>query len=54
MLTKKQKNLLIYINEKLKKDGISPSYDEMRMSSKFKVKIWNSQTNISFGRKRVL
>jgi repressor LexA len=32
MLTKKQKNLLIYINEKLKHTGISPSYDEMRMS----------------------
>ena len=32
MLTKKQKNLLIYINEKLKSDGVSPSYDEMRIS----------------------
>ena len=32
MLTKKQKNLLIFINEKLKRTGISPSYDEMRMS----------------------
>jgi repressor LexA len=32
MLTKKQKNLLIFINEKLKHTGISPSYDEMRMS----------------------
>ena len=32
MLTKKQKNLLIFINEKLKRSGISPSYDEMRMS----------------------
>jgi repressor LexA len=32
MLTKKQKNLLIFINEKLKHTGVSPSYDEMRMS----------------------
>ncbi len=32
MLTKKQKNLLIFINEKLKRTGISPSYDEMRVS----------------------
>ncbi len=38
MLTKKQKNLLIYINEKLKKDGISPSYDEMRISLSLKSK----------------
>jgi repressor LexA len=38
MLTKKQKNLLIYINEKLKTDGISPSYDEMRSSLNLKSK----------------
>ena len=38
MLTKKQKNLLIYINEKLKSDGISPSYDEMRISLNLKSK----------------
>ena len=38
MLTKKQKNLLIYINEKLKNDGVSPSYDEMRQSLNLKSK----------------
>ena len=38
MLTKKQKNLLIYINEKLKSDGFSPSYDEMRISLSLKSK----------------
>ena len=38
MLTKKQKNLLIYINEKLKNDGVSPSYDEMRISLNLKSK----------------
>ena len=38
MLTKKQKNLLIYINEKLKNDGVSPSYDEMRESLNLKSK----------------
>ena len=38
MLTKKQKNLLVYINEKLKSDGVSPSYDEMRKSLSLKSK----------------
>ena len=38
MLTKKQKNLLIFINEKLKRTGISPSYDEMRISLNLKSK----------------
>ena len=38
MLTKKQKNLLIFINEKLRRTGISPSYDEMRMSLNLKSK----------------
>ena len=38
MLTKKQKNLLIFINEKLKRTGISPSYDDMRMSLNLKSK----------------
>ena len=38
MLTKKQKNLLIYINEKLKSDGVSPSYAEMRISLNLKSK----------------
>jgi repressor LexA len=38
MLTKKQKNLLIYINEKLKNEGVSPSYDEMRESLQLKSK----------------
>jgi len=38
MLTKKQKNLLIFINEKLKRTGVSPSYDEMRVSLNLKSK----------------
>ena len=38
MLTKKQKNLLIYINEKLKSDGVSPSYEEMKDSLNLKSK----------------
>lgn len=38
MLTKKQKNLLVFINEKLKRTGISPSYDEMRISLNLKSK----------------
>jgi repressor LexA len=30
MLTRKQTDLLLYINERLQDDGISPSFDEMR------------------------
>merc|ERR1712093_466701 len=30
MLTKKQKNLLLFINKKLRSTGISPSYEEMK------------------------
>ncbi|MBO41763.1 MAG: repressor LexA [Pelagibacteraceae bacterium] len=30
MLTKKQKNLLMYINKKLRSSGVSPSYEEMK------------------------
>ena len=29
MLTKKQKNLLIFINKKIRSSGISPSYEEI-------------------------
>ncbi len=32
MLTKKQKNLLLFINKKLRSSGISPSYEEMKES----------------------
>ena len=32
MLTKKQKNLLLFINKKLRSSGISPSYEEMKLS----------------------
>ena len=38
MLTKKQKNLLLYINKKLRSTGISPSYEEMRISLNLKSK----------------
>ena len=30
MLTKKQKNLLIFINKKIRSSGVSPSYEEMK------------------------
>ena len=36
MLAKKQKDLLIYINKKIRSSGISPSYDEMRNSLNLK------------------
>ena len=32
MLTKKQKNLLLFINKKLRSSGVSPSYEEMKNS----------------------
>jgi|TARA_Y100001970_G_scaffold279519_1_gene387017 repressor LexA len=38
MLTKKQKNLLLFINKKLRSSGISPSYEEMKMSLSLKSK----------------
>jgi len=38
MLTKKQKNLLIFINKKIRSTGISPSYDEMKNSLNLKSK----------------
>ena len=30
MLTSKQRDLLIFIHERLEKDGVSPSFDEMK------------------------
>ena len=38
MLTKKQKNLLLYINKKIRSTGISPSYDEMKNALNLKSK----------------
>ena len=38
MLTKKQKNLLIYINKKIRSSGVSPSYEEMKNSLNLKSK----------------
>ena len=38
MLTKKQKNLLIFINKKIRSSGISPSYEEMKNSLSLKSK----------------
>ena len=38
MLTKKQKNLLLFINKKLRSSGVSPSYEEMKMSLNLKSK----------------
>jgi len=38
MLTKKQKNLLVFINKKLRSTGISPSYEEMKQSLNLKSK----------------
>ena len=38
MLTKKQKNLLMFINKKLRSTGVSPSYEEMKYSLNLKSK----------------
>jgi len=38
MLTKKQKNLLLFINNKIRSTGISPSYEEMKNSLNLKSK----------------
>jgi repressor LexA len=38
MLTKKQKNLLLFINKKLRATGISPSYEEMKEALNLKSK----------------
>ena len=38
MLTKKQKNLLLFINKKLRASGVSPSYEEMKESLNLKSK----------------
>ena len=38
MLTKKQKNLLMFINKKLRSSGVSPSYEEMKLSLNLKSK----------------
>jgi repressor LexA len=38
MLTKKQKNLLLFINKKIRSAGISPSYEEMKNSLNLKSK----------------
>ena len=38
MLTKKQKNLLLFINRKLGSSGVSPSYEEMKDSLNLKSK----------------
>ena len=38
MLTKKQKNLLLFITKKLRSTGVSPSYEEMKQSLNLKSK----------------
>mgnify|MGYP006208897731 CR=1 FL=1 len=38
MLTQKQKNLLIFINKKIRSTGVSPSYEEMKLSLGLKSK----------------
>ena len=38
MLTKKQKNLLVYINRKIRSTGVSPSYEELKNSLNLKSK----------------
>ena len=46
MLTKKQKNLLIFINKRIRSTGVSPSYEEMKNSLNLKSK-WGIHRLIS-------
>ena len=41
MLTKKQKNLLLYINKKIRSTGVSPSYEEMKNSLNLKSRLFS-------------
>ena len=44
MLTKKQKNLLLYINKKIRSTGVSPSYEEMKNSLNLKSRpVWDGE-----------
>ncbi len=47
MLTKKQKNLLMFINKKLRSSGVSPSYEEMKESLNLKSKSGIHRLNIA-------
>ena len=38
MLTKKQRNLLLFINKRIRSSGVSPSYEEMKISLNLKSK----------------
>ena len=38
MLTKKQRNLLLFINKRIRSTGVSPSYEEMKISLNLKSK----------------
>jgi len=38
MLTAKQRELLLFIDDRLKQDGVSPSFDEMREALDLKSK----------------
>ena len=38
MITKKQRNLLLFINKKIRSTGVSPSYEEMKISLNLKSK----------------
>ena len=52
MLTKKQKNLLLFINKKIRSTGVSPSYEEMKNSLNLKSKSGIHRLNFSPRRKR--
>ena len=38
----KKKNLLIFINKKIRSTGISPSYEEMKKFTQPEVEIWDT------------
>ena len=53
MLTKKQYDLLQFIDNHLKSRGVSPSFDEMKDALGFKVKIRNPPAYHGVGRTRI-
>ena len=53
MLTKKQYELLLFINERLKETGVSPSFDEMKEALNLKSKSGIHRLHHRLGRTRL-
>ena len=49
MLTKKQNELLLYISQQISKDGVSPSFDEMKDRARAQVEVGRPQAGNGAG-----